>query len=73
MPLLTELYRPSLLLLTDLYQLTMAAGYFHRGMADATATCEMFVRRLPARRRDEGPPSPRHPSAASRMKELPPE
>ena len=36
---------------TDLYQLTMAAGYFHRGMTDAIATCEMFVRRLPARRR----------------------
>ena len=36
---------------TDLYQLTMAAGYFHRGMASRTATCEMFVRRLPERRR----------------------
>jgi nicotinate phosphoribosyltransferase len=36
---------------TDLYQLTMAAGYFHRGMASRTATCEMFVRRLPRRRR----------------------
>ncbi len=36
---------------TDLYQLTMAAGYFHRGMTRATATCEMFVRRLPRRRR----------------------
>jgi len=29
----------------------MAAGYFHRGMTGATATCEMFVRRLPRRRR----------------------
>ena len=38
-------------LLTDLYQLTMAAGYFHRGMTSAIATCEMFVRRLPRRRR----------------------
>ncbi len=38
-------------LLTDLYQLTMAAGYFHRGMTGAGATCEMFVRRLPRRRR----------------------
>jgi nicotinate phosphoribosyltransferase len=38
-------------LLTDLYQLTMAAGYFHRGLRAATATCEMFVRRLPHRRR----------------------
>jgi nicotinate phosphoribosyltransferase len=36
---------------TDLYQLTMAAGYFHRGMTAAVATCEMFVRRLPRRRR----------------------
>jgi nicotinate phosphoribosyltransferase len=36
---------------TDLYQLTMAAGYFHRGMRDAVATCEMFVRRLPRKRR----------------------
>src|ERR1700691_5557965 len=36
---------------TDLYQLTMAAGYFHRGMTSAVATCEMFVRRLPRRRR----------------------
>jgi nicotinate phosphoribosyltransferase len=36
---------------TDLYQLTMAAGYFHRGFASATATCEMFVRRLPKARR----------------------
>ena len=35
---------------TDLYQLTMAAGYFHRGMTARTATCEMFVRRLPAHR-----------------------
>lgn len=38
-------------LLTDLYQLTMAAGYFHRGMGGRTATCELFVRHLPARRR----------------------
>jgi len=36
---------------TDLYQLTMAAGYFHRGMADTVATCELFVRRLPKPRR----------------------
>jgi nicotinate phosphoribosyltransferase len=36
---------------TDLYQLTMAAGYFHRGLTGGIATCEMFVRRLPRRRR----------------------
>lgn len=29
----------------------MAAGYFHRGMHTRHATCEMFVRRLPKRRR----------------------
>ena len=36
---------------TDLYQLTMAAGYFHRKMGDRVATCEMFVRRMPEARR----------------------
>ena len=36
---------------TDLYQLTMAAGYFHRGMSGLTATCELFIRRLPETRR----------------------
>jgi len=36
---------------TDLYQLTMAAGYFHREMTARSATCEMFVRRLPEARR----------------------
>lgn len=34
-------------LLTDLYQLTMAAGYFEAGKASEIATFEMFVRRLP--------------------------
>lgn len=29
----------------------MAAGYFHHGMHQRHATCEMFVRRLPKRRR----------------------
>jgi nicotinate phosphoribosyltransferase len=38
-------------LATDLYQLTMAAGYFHRGLAETTATFELFVRRLPRARR----------------------
>lgn len=38
-------------LVTDLYQLTMAAGYFHRGFAEHIATCEAFVRRLPTTRR----------------------
>jgi nicotinate phosphoribosyltransferase len=32
---------------TDLYQLTMMAGYAAAGLAHATATFELFVRRLP--------------------------
>jgi len=35
---------------TDLYQLTMMAGYFHKKVLDARATFELFVRRLPAHR-----------------------
>src|SRR5262245_12107709 len=34
-------------LLTDLYQLTMAAGYFQAGKAQQTATFELFLRHLP--------------------------
>src|SRR5579872_17033 len=34
-------------LLTDLYQLTMAAGYFEAGKANETATFELFFRKLP--------------------------
>jgi nicotinate phosphoribosyltransferase len=34
-------------LLTDLYQLTMAAGYWCAGKADEEATFELYVRRLP--------------------------
>jgi nicotinate phosphoribosyltransferase len=37
-------------LLTDLYQLTMAAGYFEAGKAHDRATFELFVRRLPSNR-----------------------
>lgn len=40
-----------MILKTDLYQLTMAAGYFHSGLADRVVTCEAFARKLPARRR----------------------
>ncbi|MCC6997812.1 MAG: nicotinate phosphoribosyltransferase [Deltaproteobacteria bacterium] len=36
---------------TDLYQLTMAAAYFHRGFEPTRVTCEAFMRRLPPRRR----------------------
>jgi nicotinate phosphoribosyltransferase len=37
-------------LLTDLYQLTMAAGYFQTGKSRERATFELFVRRLPPNR-----------------------
>jgi nicotinate phosphoribosyltransferase len=37
-------------LLTDFYQLTMAAGYFEAGKAEQIATFDLFVRRLPANR-----------------------
>jgi nicotinate phosphoribosyltransferase len=37
-------------LVTDLYQLTMAAGYFEAGKARQKATFELFVRRMPANR-----------------------
>jgi nicotinate phosphoribosyltransferase len=40
----------SSVLLTDLYQLTMAHAYFRQGMRD-TAVFELFVRRLPKSRR----------------------
>jgi nicotinate phosphoribosyltransferase len=35
---------------TDLYQLTMAAGYFEAGKLEERATFELFVRRLPSHR-----------------------
>lgn len=38
-------------LLTDLYQLTMAASYFAEGMSRFEASFELFVRRLPRGRR----------------------
>lgn len=37
-------------LLTDLYELTMAAVYFEEGMADRSATFSLFVRELPPNR-----------------------
>jgi len=37
-------------LVTDLYQLTMAAGYFQAGKTDQTATFELFIRHLPVNR-----------------------
>ena len=46
--------RPVLLimngLLTDLYELTMAAGYFEAGKAAEKATFEFTLRRLPVQR-----------------------
>ena len=36
--------------MTDLYQLTMAAGYFEAGKAAERATFELFVRRMPQHR-----------------------
>lgn len=37
-------------LLTDLYELTMAAGYFAAGISEQTASFELSVRRLPPER-----------------------
>ncbi|MCP4500298.1 MAG: nicotinate phosphoribosyltransferase [Deltaproteobacteria bacterium] len=42
---------PTYALHADLYQLTMLASYFHRGMHETPAQCEMFVRRLPKNRK----------------------
>jgi nicotinate phosphoribosyltransferase len=39
-----------LALITDLYELTMAAGYFSQGTADRTATFDLSVRSLPPER-----------------------
>jgi nicotinate phosphoribosyltransferase len=42
---LTDLYKPSLGLLTDLYQLTMAAGYWKLGRAEDEAAFHLFFRK----------------------------
>lgn len=44
---LEQLYRGSLALLTDLYQLTMAYGYWQRGETVGDATFQLFFRQLP--------------------------
>lgn len=44
---LSDIYRPSLALLTDLYQLTMAYGYWKSGMASHEAAFHLFFRKLP--------------------------
>lgn len=41
------LYRPALGLLTDLYQLTMAAGFWHAGLAEREAVFHLFFRCAP--------------------------
>lgn len=43
----TALYRPNLSLLTDLYQLTMAYGYWKNGMAEKEAVFHLFYRKNP--------------------------
>src|SRR5215813_7670383 len=47
MPLLTELYRPSLLLLTDFYQLTMAAAAWASGAARRETVFDLVFRKAP--------------------------
>jgi nicotinate phosphoribosyltransferase len=47
MNLLRELYRPSLALLTDLYQLTMAYGYWKHGLAEREAVFPLTFRQAP--------------------------
>src|SRR3972149_717040 len=44
---LNELYRPPLALLTDLYQLTMAYGYWKLGRAEQHAVFHLFFRKPP--------------------------
>lgn len=45
--LLRKIYRESLCLLTDLYELTMAYGYWKKGMADKESVFHLFFRRKP--------------------------
>ncbi|MGE0670549.1 MAG: nicotinate phosphoribosyltransferase [Parachlamydiales bacterium] len=45
--LLKKIYRESLSLLTDLYELTMAYGYWKKKMADKEAVFHLFFRRKP--------------------------
>lgn len=44
---ITDLYAGSLSLLTDLYQLTMAYGYWKLGMADTPAVFHLAFRKHP--------------------------
>jgi nicotinate phosphoribosyltransferase len=47
MGVLDTLYRPSLALLTDLYQLTMAEAYWHAGLAEREAVFQLSFRKSP--------------------------
>jgi len=47
MPLLSQLYRPSLMLLTDLYQITMAAAAWSSGVARREAVFDLIFREAP--------------------------
>ena len=44
---ITQIYRPSLALLTDLYQLTMAYGYWKAGLAEKEAVFHLYFRKHP--------------------------
>ena len=44
---LHQVYRPDFGLLTDLYQLTMAAGYYDRGLHQRKAIFHLFYRKAP--------------------------
>ena len=44
---LSSLYKPSLSLLTDLYQLTMSYGYWKNGMQNHEAVFNLFFRKTP--------------------------
>ncbi|HEX8328626.1 MAG TPA: nicotinate phosphoribosyltransferase [Hymenobacter sp.] len=44
---LSGLYAPSLALVTDLYQLTMAYGYWQQGMQDREAVFHLYFRKAP--------------------------
>ena len=47
MGILKNLYQPSLSLVTDLYQLTMANAYWKSGLADRVAVFHLFYRKKP--------------------------
>ncbi|CAH1001524.1 Nicotinate phosphoribosyltransferase [Neolewinella maritima] len=44
---LAQVYRPTFGLLTDLYQLTMAAGYYQQGIHERRAVFHLFFRKAP--------------------------